>query len=35
MGEIGRRRVVERFSWEHSAPALLAAYDRAFAKMGR
>ena len=35
MGEIGRRRILERFSWEHSAPALLAAYDRAFAKIGR
>ncbi len=35
MGEIGRARVQDRFSWEHSAPALLAAYDRAFAKMAR
>ena len=35
MGEIGRERVLTRFSWDHSAPVLLAAYDRAFAKMGR
>lgn len=35
MGAIGRRRVIERFSWDHSAPVLLAAYDRVFAKMGR
>ena len=33
MGAIGRARVVERFSWDHSAPALLAAYDRAFSKI--
>jgi glycosyltransferase involved in cell wall biosynthesis len=35
MGRIGRARVVERFSWDHSAPVLLAAYDRVFEKMGR
>jgi glycosyltransferase involved in cell wall biosynthesis len=35
MGEIGRARIVEQFSWAHSAPRLLAAYDRAFAKMKR
>lgn len=35
LGEIGRRRVVEALSWEQSAPRLLAAYDRAFEKMGR
>ena len=35
MGEIGRARVLERFSWAHSIPALLAAYERAFAKAGR
>jgi glycosyltransferase involved in cell wall biosynthesis len=35
MGEIGRARVLDRFSWDHSAPILLAAYDRAFAKMVR
>lgn len=34
MGEIGRARVLDRFSWDHSAPVLLAAYDRAFAKIG-
>ncbi len=35
MGRIGRARVMERLSWAHSAPRLLAAYDRVFAKMGR
>ena len=35
MGRIGRARVMERLSWAHSAPRLLAAYDRIFAKMGR
>ena len=35
MGRIGRARVLERLSWAHSAPRLLAAYDRIFAKMGR
>lgn len=35
MGEIGRARVLDGFSWSHSAPRLLAAYDRAFAKMRR
>ena len=35
MGEIGRARVEDGLSWEHSAPPLLAAYERAFAKMGR
>lgn len=35
MGEIGRKRILEHFSWDHSAPKLLAAYDRAFAKAGR
>ncbi len=34
MGKVGRARVLERLSWEHSAPALLAAYDRVFAKRG-
>lgn len=33
MGEIGRARVLERFSWEHSRPQLLKAYDRIFAKI--
>lgn len=35
MGKVGRARVLERLSWAHSAPVLLAAYDRIFAKMGR
>lgn len=30
MGRIGRARVLERLSWEHSVPALLAAYERVF-----
>ena len=34
MGKVGRARVLERLSWEHSAPLLLAAYDRIFAKRG-
>ena len=34
MGKLGRARVLERLSWNHSAPALLAAYDRIFAKRG-
>ena len=32
MGKLGRARVLERLSWGHSVPALLAAYDRIFAK---
>lgn len=28
MGRIGRSRVLDEFSWEHSVPHLLAAYDR-------
>ena len=32
MGRLGRKRVVERLSWDHSVPQLLAAYDRVFAK---
>jgi len=35
MGERGRARVLGQLSWDHSAPHLLAAYDRVFAKMGR
>jgi glycosyltransferase involved in cell wall biosynthesis len=35
MGEIGRARIEGGLSWSHSAPRLLAAYDRAFAKIGR
>ena len=34
MGEMGRARVLERLSWDASVPPLLAAYDRAFAKLG-
>jgi glycosyltransferase involved in cell wall biosynthesis len=34
MGERGRARVLGQLSWDHSAPHLLAAYDRVFAKMG-
>lgn len=35
MGRIGRARVLDRLSWAHSAPHLLAAYDRIFARIGR
>ncbi len=35
MGKIGRERVMERLSWAHSVPHLLAAYDRVFARIGR
>ena len=35
MGRIGRERVLRELSWAHSAPQLLAAYDRIFAKLGR
>ena len=35
MGRLGRARVMEHLSWAHSTPALLAAYDRIFAKMKR
>jgi glycosyltransferase involved in cell wall biosynthesis len=35
MGRTGRARVLERLSWAHSAPVLIAAYDRLFARMGR
>lgn len=35
MGKIGRARVLDKLSWAHSVPHLLAAYDRIFAKMGR
>lgn len=35
MGKIGRRRIVENLSWEHSAPSLLAAYERVFSKGGK
>jgi glycosyltransferase involved in cell wall biosynthesis len=33
MGRIGRVRMVKELSWERSAEALLAAYDRIFAKL--
>ncbi len=32
MGQRGRTRVLDQLSWTHSAPHLLAAYDRIFAK---
>ncbi|MGB7270930.1 MAG: glycosyltransferase family 4 protein, partial [Albidovulum sp.] len=35
MGKIGRARVLDKLSWAHSVPNLLAAYERIFAKMGR
>lgn len=35
MGRLGRERVMERLSWAHSAPSLLAAYDRIFARIHR
>ena len=33
MGKRGRARVLDRLSWDHSIPQLLAAYDRVFAKL--
>jgi glycosyltransferase involved in cell wall biosynthesis len=35
MGRLARERVERRFAWEHSEPALLAAYERAIAKARR
>lgn len=35
MGEIGRARIEAELSWDHSAPRLLAAYDRVFEKTGK
>ena len=35
LGKRGRARVMARLSWDHSAPELLAAYDRIFARMRR
>jgi glycosyltransferase involved in cell wall biosynthesis len=35
MGALGRARVEDGLSWAHSAPKLLAAYDRAFARRRR
>jgi len=32
MGKRGRERVLERLSWAHSVPHLLAAYERVFSK---
>lgn len=32
MGQLGRERVMEKLSWRHSVPHLLAAYDRVFSK---
>ena len=32
MGRLGRRRVLEKLSWDHSVPHLLAAYERVFSK---
>jgi glycosyltransferase involved in cell wall biosynthesis len=34
MGRMGRARVLGNLSWEHSAPHLLAAYDRVYEKAG-
>lgn len=34
MGREGRTRVLDQLSWGHSAPVLLAAYDRIFRKRG-
>lgn len=34
MGQLGRARVLEHLSWAHSAPVLLAAYERIFGKAG-
>ena len=30
MGEIGRQRIIEKFSWGHSITPLLAAYEKVF-----
>jgi glycosyltransferase involved in cell wall biosynthesis len=35
LGQVGRKRVLDSLSWEHSVPLLLAAYERIFAKMRR
>jgi glycosyltransferase involved in cell wall biosynthesis len=34
MGKEGRARVLAELSWDHSAPNLLAAYDRIYVKRG-
>lgn len=33
MGKAGRRRVLDKLSWEHSVPKLLEAYERIFQKV--
>ena len=35
MGRLGRARVLDRLSWAHSVPQLLAAYERIFGRIGR
>lgn len=35
MGRVGRARIEREFSWDHSVPVLLAAYQRAFEKIGK
>jgi glycosyltransferase involved in cell wall biosynthesis len=35
MGAIGRRRLSDHLAWEHSAPILLAAYQRLLATAGQ
>ncbi len=35
MGRLGRERVLSALSWAHSVPNLLAAYERAFGKLGK
>ncbi|MBV1903133.1 MAG: glycosyltransferase, partial [Marinosulfonomonas sp.] len=32
MGKLGHARVLDKLSWEHSVPHLLAAYERVFSK---
>jgi len=32
MGKLGHARVLDKLSWEHSVPPLLAAYERVFSK---
>jgi glycosyltransferase involved in cell wall biosynthesis len=34
MGNLGRQRVIQQLTWEHSKSALYAAYDNAFEKRG-
>lgn len=35
MGQIGRDRVLNKLSWAHTEPQLLAAYDQIYNKIGR